>query len=177
MLSLRSAAAVRDQIASSLSVRIPAALSRTQPERIACEIDGLDRLLQGGLPIGTLTEFVGADCSGRISAALAYVAAITRTGSVCAWIDTSDSLDPESAAANGVDLERLLWVRCGPPSPKAAAKSHIQPKRSKRLESLSARPAYRWRQSTPALRRAGHAQSHCRHAARTRRSVRQPGPP
>jgi recombination protein RecA len=65
--------------------------------------------------VGALTEFVGADCSGRISAALAYVAAITRTASVCAWIDAADSLDPESASANGIDLERLLWVRCGPP--------------------------------------------------------------
>jgi recombination protein RecA len=117
MLYPNSAAILREQIASSLSARIPAALSprvRTEPERTACEIAGLDLLLQGGLPVGALTEFVGADCSGRMSAALAYGAAITRTGSVCAWIDTTDSLDPESAAANGVDLERLLWVRCGP---------------------------------------------------------------
>jgi recombination protein RecA len=45
--------------------------------------------------------------------ALAYVAAITKSGSVCAWIDEADMLDPECAAASGVDLERLLWVRCG----------------------------------------------------------------
>jgi len=32
---------------------------------------------------------------------------------VCAWIDVTDTLDPASAAAAGVDLERLLWVRCG----------------------------------------------------------------
>src|SRR6202034_2357179 len=29
------------------------------------------------------------------------------------WVDVSDALHPESAAANGVDLSRLLWVRCG----------------------------------------------------------------
>jgi recombination protein RecA len=34
---------------------------------------------------------------------------------VCAWIDVSDALDPEAAAAAGVDLSRLLWVRCGVP--------------------------------------------------------------
>lgn len=45
--------------------------------------------------------------------ALAYTAAGTLTGKVCAWIDASDALEPESVAANGVDLERLLWVRCG----------------------------------------------------------------
>jgi hypothetical protein len=36
-----------------------------------------------------------------------------REGKVCAWVDVSDALSPESAAAAGVDLARLLWVRCG----------------------------------------------------------------
>jgi hypothetical protein len=38
---------------------------------------------------------------------------MTQVEKVCAWIDVSDTLDPESAAAVGVDLSRLLWVRCG----------------------------------------------------------------
>jgi hypothetical protein len=38
---------------------------------------------------------------------------MTQSEKVCAWIDVSDALDPESAAAAGVDLSRLLWVRCG----------------------------------------------------------------
>ena len=38
---------------------------------------------------------------------------MTQANKVCAWIDVSDGLDPESAAANGVELSRLLWVRCG----------------------------------------------------------------
>jgi hypothetical protein len=33
-------------------------------------------------------------------------------GDMCAWIDVDDTLDPESAAALGIDLARLLWVRC-----------------------------------------------------------------
>jgi hypothetical protein len=36
-----------------------------------------------------------------------------REGNMCAWVDASDAFDPESAAANGVALEQLLWVRCG----------------------------------------------------------------
>jgi recombination protein RecA len=32
---------------------------------------------------------------------------------VCALVDTEDSFDPVSAAAGGVRLERLLWIRCG----------------------------------------------------------------
>jgi len=30
----------------------------------------------------------------------------------CALVDASDAFDPESGHAAGVDLERLLWVRC-----------------------------------------------------------------
>ncbi len=38
---------------------------------------------------------------------------LTQAAKVCAWIDVSNTLDPVSAAAAGVDLARLLWVRCG----------------------------------------------------------------
>jgi hypothetical protein len=40
---------------------------------------------------------------------------MTQAEKVCAWIDVSDSLDPESAAAASVNMSRLLWVRCGVP--------------------------------------------------------------
>jgi len=33
-------------------------------------------------------------------------------------VDASDALDPQSAAVAGVELERLLWVRCGENSPQ-----------------------------------------------------------
>jgi hypothetical protein len=56
---------------------------------------------------------VGSECSGRTSLALSFVARLTQMGKVCAWIDVSDTLRPESVAAAGVDLQRLLWVRCG----------------------------------------------------------------
>ena len=73
----------------------------------------LDALLDGGLPIGAISELVGPECSGRTSVALSFVAQRTRAGHVCAWVDVCDALDPECAAAAGVDLKRLLWVRCG----------------------------------------------------------------
>jgi recombination protein RecA len=76
-------------------------------------IRAVDDLLEGGLPRGAITEFVGPECSGRTSLALSFVAQITRGGCAAAWIDAGDGLDPESAAAAGVDLSRLLWVRCG----------------------------------------------------------------
>src|SRR6185295_10456917 len=36
----------------------------------------------------------------------------TATGEVCALVDGNDTFDPKSAAAAGVELNRLLWVRC-----------------------------------------------------------------
>lgn len=112
-----NAAQLRQQIETTLSDRSPAALSpraRTELDRTPCGIAPIDALLHGGLPTGVLTELVGLDCSGRTTMALAYAAAITQSGNVCAWVDVANALDPESVAANGVDLERLLWVRCGP---------------------------------------------------------------
>ena len=49
---------------------------------------------------------------------LAALAAATRRGEVCALLDASDTLDPKSAAATGIDLDRFLWVRCGEDSPR-----------------------------------------------------------
>ena len=119
---MQNAARLRQQIESSLNRRIPAALSPrlcTELIHVPCGIPAIDAQLDGGLPLAVVTELVGAECSGRTSTALAYVAALTQSGSVCAWIDAADTLDPESVAANGVDPERLLWVRCGPPQSRS----------------------------------------------------------
>jgi hypothetical protein len=40
------------------------------------------------------------------------VASCTARGQVCAWGDACYALDPESAAASGVHLSLLLWIRC-----------------------------------------------------------------
>jgi recombination protein RecA len=44
---------------------------------------------------------------------LAALAAATRRGEFCAVVDCNDALDAQSAASAGIELERLLWVRCG----------------------------------------------------------------
>lgn len=79
--------------------------------RLATGLDAVDRLLGGGFPRGHLSEITGPLSSGRTSLAVALAAAATRAGEVVAWIDPSDSLDPASLEAAGVDVERLLWVR------------------------------------------------------------------
>ncbi|HWG20731.1 MAG TPA: ATPase domain-containing protein [Terracidiphilus sp.] len=110
-----SAATVRREIELSLESRFPSALTpaaRTVREVAPTGIDAADRILDGGLPVGAISEIVGPASSGRTSLALAFLAQRTAEGRVCAWVDANDALDPESAAANGVNLKQLLWVRC-----------------------------------------------------------------
>jgi hypothetical protein len=84
---------------------------RPAPEMASSGIPELDALA-GGLPRGCLTEICGPASSGRTTVLLAALAAATRRGEFCAVIDASDALDPYSVATAGVDLDRLLWVRC-----------------------------------------------------------------
>jgi hypothetical protein len=85
---------------------------RPSPEMVSSGIRQIDALT-GGLPRGCLSEICGSASSGRTSMLLAALAAATRREEVCALVDTTDALDARSAAAAGVVLKRLLWVRCG----------------------------------------------------------------
>jgi recombination protein RecA len=117
-----SAATIRLQIEAALARKIPSALTPAQKVIRPVASTGVaevDALLEGGLPVGAITEMVGLESSGRTSLALSFLASTTRTGSVSAWIDVLNTFDPESAAAAGVDLSRVLWVRCGASTSKA----------------------------------------------------------
>jgi hypothetical protein len=122
--------ALRHQIEAKLADRIPSALTprlRAIRSVAATGIQSVDDLLGGGLPLGAVTEVVGSACSGRTSFALSFLAGMTRAKKVCAWIDVSDELDPESTAAAGVELSHLLWVRCGV-NPESNATAFSQPR-------------------------------------------------
>jgi recombination protein RecA len=73
----------------------------------------LDALLGGGFPRGSLVELCGPASCGRTSLAFSLLAQATERQEACAFVDVSDSLDPVSLAAAGVELPRLLWIRCG----------------------------------------------------------------
>jgi recombination protein RecA len=108
--------AIRLQLESALARKIPSAL--TPAPRIIrpaspTGISEIDALLDGGLPIGAITEMVGPEASGRTAVALSFLRHLINAGRVCAWVDVSDTLSPESASAVGIDLARVLWVRCG----------------------------------------------------------------
>jgi hypothetical protein len=116
-----AATELRKQIESALAGRIPAALSPRplrSPELIPCGVAEIDALLGGGWPLGSIVELtlprrptVRAGSSGRTTLALSTLAGLTRRGQCCAYVDASDALDPLSAAALGVELRRLLWIR------------------------------------------------------------------
>lgn len=112
---MSSTSALRAQIENALVRRFPSALThitRTIRDVASTAIPEVDTLLNGGLPVGAISEITGPDSSGRTSLALAFVAECISNGGVCAWVDASDAFDPESAAASGVSLPRLLWTRC-----------------------------------------------------------------
>src|SRR5579862_5757203 len=112
----RNVSALRLQLESSLQEDLAATLllrERAAPLTVPTGIAPLDELT-GGLPRGALSEFAGLSSSGRTGAMLAALARSTRRQEICALVDATDSFDPASAAAAGVILDRLLWVRCNP---------------------------------------------------------------
>src|SRR5205809_4331896 len=105
-----SAAALLDRLGRPGDIR----LGSTRPERVARLSTGLavlDEALGGGLPRGRVAELAGAPSTGRTGLACAIAAAATRAGETIAWVDPADVLEPEAAAAAGVALARLLWVK------------------------------------------------------------------
>lgn len=106
-------AALRAQVELALAGRVPApfTLRDRQVESVPTGISEVDALA-GGLPRGALTEFFGPPCSGRTSLLFSALSVRTTSAEACALIDGCDAFDPHSAAAGGIDLKQLLWVRC-----------------------------------------------------------------
>jgi recombination protein RecA len=77
----------------------------------ATGLSTLDQQLGGGVPRGHLSEIVGPRSSGRTTVLSHMFRAAADRGEAIALIDTCDRFDPASAAASGVDLSKLLWVR------------------------------------------------------------------
>jgi hypothetical protein len=71
----------------------------------------LDARLGGGVPRGQVSELTGPRSAGCTSLLLRMMAEATSRGELVALVDALDMFDAESAAAAGVDLDRLLWIR------------------------------------------------------------------
>ncbi|MHB8432503.1 MAG: recombinase RecA [Candidatus Tyrphobacter sp.] len=62
----------------------------------------------GGLPRGRIVEIYGPESSGKTTLALHAIAEAQKSGGTAAFVDVEHALDPNYAAALGVDLEGLL---------------------------------------------------------------------
>jgi recombination protein RecA len=103
-------------LASNIEARYDVRFALPRPpavERLPTGIPAIDTLTAGGIPRGALTEIFGPPSSGRTSLLFALLAKVTANQEYGALIDTSDALDPASAAEAGVNLSRLVWIRCG----------------------------------------------------------------
>jgi recombination protein RecA len=110
---MASLSVVRAQVES----RLPGAL--TVYERPALQvfptgITELDRQI-GGIPQGALTQIHAPQniSSGKTTLLVSLLARLTQHEQFCALVDAGDCFDPASAQAAGVNLARVLWVRCG----------------------------------------------------------------
>ena len=107
--------ALRDRkLDRTLTTALPGWEPRDEAAALATNIAPLDASLRGGFPRGQLSEVVGPFSSGRTTLVLQAIAASTQRGELAALVDTFDRLDVTSAAAAGIDLDRLLWIRGGP---------------------------------------------------------------
>jgi hypothetical protein len=105
---------LRARLESALGERIPSPftdLDQRVFESVPTGIAHLDALTKG-LPRGAITEIFGPVSSGRTSTMVSILAEATAQDEVCALVDGNDAFDPKSAAAAGVELKQLLWVRC-----------------------------------------------------------------
>jgi recombination protein RecA len=62
----------------------------------------------GGLPRGRVVEIYGPESSGKTTVALHAIAEAQKMGGIAAFVDAEHALDPNYAAALGVDMEALL---------------------------------------------------------------------
>src|SRR6266566_9786067 len=105
---------LRARLESACGERIPSPftdLDRRVFESVPTGMTSLDALT-GGIPRGAITEIFGPPSSGRTSAMVSIVTEATLQHEVCALVDGNDTFDPKSAAAAGLELSQLLWVRC-----------------------------------------------------------------
>jgi hypothetical protein len=104
--------ALRDRKLDRTLTTALAPLDRVDPSALVpMDVAPLDACLRGGLPRGQLSELAGPRSSGRMTLVLQMMAATTSRSEIVAFVDTLDRLDVASAAAAGVDLSRLLWIR------------------------------------------------------------------
>lgn len=78
-------------------------------ERIPTGILALDTITGGGLPRKHLTEFYGAESSGKTTLTLNAAAAVQRQGGTVGWV-VGEEFNDAWAVKQGVDLDQLVKI-------------------------------------------------------------------
>jgi recombination protein RecA len=63
----------------------------------------------GGIPRGRITEVFGPFASGKTTLTLEIAANAQKDGGVVAFVDAEHAIDPDYAAALGVDMDKILF--------------------------------------------------------------------
>lgn len=75
--------------------------------RVSSGVFPVDEVIGGGYPLGRIIEIYGPESSGKTTLALKAIAQFQKEGHICAFIDAEHALDPDYAAALGVDIDNL----------------------------------------------------------------------
>jgi recombination protein RecA len=101
---------------SQIEARLPSAFAIYRRPALGAIPTGISQIdaINGGIPIGALTEICGSSwaSSGKTSV-LASLLVNASQYHFCALVDANDVFDPTTADKTGMNLSRLLWVRCG----------------------------------------------------------------
>src|SRR4051812_41019741 len=106
---------IKQHVEAALEKKAPSALTLRERPAAVCLPTGvpeIDVLCGGGIPRGALSELIGPPSSGRTSLLLSLLAQVTARHEFCALVDSTGTFDPASAELAGVNLDRVLWVKC-----------------------------------------------------------------
>jgi len=106
-------------------------------ETVTTGLGALDAQLGGGVPRGHLSSIAGPPSSGRSSLLVGLLARVAGEGELTALVDVRDTFDPESAAASGLDLSRLLWIRGGPVTSADSREATIERQVDRAVKALT----------------------------------------
>lgn len=124
---------VKASVEAALEKKVPSALTLRERPAAVCLPAGVAEIdaLCGGIPRGALSEITGPASSGRTSLLHALLAQATARQEFAALVDASGTFDPASAAAAGVELASVLWVKCSagilPAAATAAGTAALRP--------------------------------------------------
>lgn len=89
-------------------IALKPASEEKERERIPFDLDILNNLTGGGIPLGMFSILWGNKSSSKSTHALGLIAKAQKIGKLCAYFDLENSFDTHWAKSFGVDIDKLL---------------------------------------------------------------------